>query len=81
MMSKMGTYLFEKYMFQLLNAMENAYLLPVAADQKRAYRNLRRGMAEAENARQNLNLICKILELRYDTKTIVPTILFIEGNC
>ena len=80
-MSRMSIFLYEKYIFQILNALENAYLLPISPDQKRAYRNLKRYIVQAEHARQNLNLITKIADARYGKKIFAPTILLIEGNC
>ena len=73
--------LYEKYLFQLMNALENAFLIPTAPDQKIAYRNMKRYLAHAELARQNLNLISKVANVKYGQNTFAPYILLKQGNC
>jgi hypothetical protein len=76
-----GFGLYEKYMFFLLNHLEEAYLMPQAPEPRRAERNLRRHLALAESARSNLNLINKLAEARHGAGTLVPSISRVQGNC
>ena len=80
-MSKNNLSMPERYMFQMLNSLEDAFLMPVSPDHKLAYKNLRRHLAKAESARQSLSLISRLLSHKHGTITIVPTICLTEGTC